>query len=239
VQKAETVNVFGLYYGVVLEAAARVAVECNDSVAFADYYNRCHEQFGSGAYPPLTARLEKLMTAARRRKLAGTGRHDDSIRLITPGRVRNELSSVQSAPDRAAHALSLLVEAAKASAGHLYGIRAADLELIASQAAPAPSVELEEMLRAFLRAQSDEERTRGFDELSDRQSSPDLRADEAELMNFVPVLLTSGRGAGANAVAIVALAFAAGKVSRLSSEIASAVGDELLAARDVTGLTLA
>jgi hypothetical protein len=83
--------------------------------------------------------------------------------------------------------------------------------------------------------QSDEERTLGFDELSDRQSSPDV----SQLMKFVPVLLTSGRGARASAVAIVALAFDSGKASRLPSDVASAVGDELLAARDVTGLTLA
>jgi hypothetical protein len=231
-------GVAGIYGGIYHEVAARVAVDCDDAAAFSEEYKLCWEQYGSGAYPPLAARLEKLMTAARRRKLANTGGELATANGITAERVRSELAAAATRSERVALAVSLLVEAAHASAGHLYGIRGADIELLASRGAVAPSAELESMLRGFVRAHSDDERTLGFDQLSNRQSTLQVSALDSGRY-YLPVLLSSGHGARTSVVAVVALAFAEGVASRLTPEVAAAVGDELLAASDVTGLTLA
>src|SRR5262249_48824685 len=146
---------------------ARVAIECDDSEAFKHNYDRCWEHYGGGAAPQLNARLEKLITAARRRKLAGAAQHEEqTLAAVSPEHVRSELARAHGQPERAGRALALLLEATGAVAGHLYGIRAADIERLASHAAAEPGARLEEMLRRFLRAESDEDRTLAVDEIA-------------------------------------------------------------------------
>jgi hypothetical protein len=230
---------FGIYEGLHHEVAARVAVDCDDAPAFMHHYTRCWEQYGSGAYPPLTARLEKLMTAARRKKLAGTTRRGNSLAVVSVERVRDEMAAAKTKDARAKCALALLLEAAHAQAGHLYGIRDADIEWLASVAAPMPGAELEDMLRSMLREQSDEERTLGVEELSRRPTKVHTYAkSDTAVLHYLPVLLTRGIGAGASVVAIAALACDLKNAVRVTTELASVIGDELVAAADVSGLTL-
>jgi hypothetical protein len=229
-QELATLDMSGIYAGIYEEGAARVAVACGDAAAFQRHFQRCWEQYGSGAYPPLTARLEKLRTAARRRKLAGTVVEDSP--QWSAKRVREELSSARSPEERAARALSVLISATHATGGHLYGISSADIVLLASQTAPPPDSTVERELRDFLAAHSDDEQTLGVDEIAQRRS-------QGGSSGYIPMLLTSERGETESVAAIAALHIEGERSSYVASEITAAIGDELLTHRDVTGLTLA
>jgi hypothetical protein len=233
-------GVLGIYYGLALESAARIAIECGDAEAFKQFFARCWEQYGGGAYPPITARLERMLTAARRKQLVDATQDAAPDASAWPERVRAELGQATDAGDRARRALSLLLESSHAISGHLYGIKGAEIELMASHAPAAPEPALEKMLRDFLRAESDEDRTLALDEIAlVRPSMRTRSAADRDGLRYFPFLLATGQGSRTIAAGVVALAFANGKLAALPAALTSAIGEELLAARNVTGITLA
>jgi hypothetical protein len=228
-------EVFGIYRGSVYEAGARIAIETPDADSFQDFFDRAWNEYGRGAYPPLAARLEKLITLARRKKLVGAVEQEH----LSFDRIRGELASAHSPADRAARALSLLLEASQAVAGHLFGISGADVELLASQAANAPSPELEAMVRRFLRKESEDEHTVSLHELAELdRSQGTAQVTERDGLGYFAFLLSSDHGPRAIAAGVVALAFPDGKPGALAAQLTAAIGAQLLASHDVTGLTL-
>ena len=232
-------ELFGLYRGLAHEAAARIALEAEDTEAFRTHFDQAWIEYGAGAYPPLAARLEKLMTMARRKKLARTVQEESTESAFSVKRVRDELARAHGQGERAERALALLMQASQAVAGHLYGIRGVDIELLASHALRPPNAEIEHMIRTFLHGESEEERTLSLHELAEQR--PSLRVaqtTERDGFRYFLFLLSSDKGAHAIAAGVVALAFADGKRGHVVPPLMAAIGDELLASRDVTGLTL-
>ncbi|HKP57661.1 MAG TPA: serine/threonine-protein kinase [Polyangiales bacterium] len=233
----EAREIRGVYYGVFLEASARVAIDYGDIEAFAQFFDRCWEQYGSGAYPPLASRLEKLMTAARRRNLTGKETHPTIKSIVPSVRIHDELASLTNPSERSARALSILVEATGASAGHLYGVDETDFTLMASLNTAAPSSALAARVQRFLHAQSSEERTLDFDELASMSSSAET-TDGGEVDGLQYHLMLLENGTGEAAAGIVALGLPSGELRRPSQGTIAAIADALLAKHDVTGLTL-
>jgi serine/threonine-protein kinase len=232
-------DIHGLFSGHAYERAARVAIECGDAKGFEQCYRRCYLEYGAGMYPALTARLEKLTTAARRRELIGAGA-ESARGTVTPARVCEQLIAAATSGERAQRALELLLEAAEASGGHIFGIRDARLELLASRSAPPPTSQLMAALGHYLRAQRTEQATVALADLPEqRPGSSGLAALQAEGRRFEPILLAGGAEHSRLAAGIAVLTFPEGRPRKIPLEIAAAISACLIASHDVTGISLA
>ena len=233
----------GLYLGLGYETRARVAIALGDGEGFAAAFASCQEQYGAGKYPPLTSRLEKLVTAARRARLDGLGSDESAFAsTLSVGRVLEVLASSSSPEDRARRALTLVLEATGAVAGFLYGVRAAELDALASQVPDQSAVsDVEAMLRQCLAAHADQDHTVLLLGEHDRAAIGSVSVvSDAFGLRYYPFVLASAADGGRKPMiaALLALAFPDGRCGALAPEIAAAVGAELLAHRDVTGLTV-
>jgi hypothetical protein len=233
-------DIHGLFSGHAYERAARVAIECGDAEAFEQCYQRCYLEYGAGMYPALTARLEKLTTAARRRELIGAGAESPARGTVTPARVCEQLIAAATSEERAQRALELLLEAADASGGHIFGIRDARLELLASRSAPPPTPQLTAALAHYLREQRTEQATVALADLPEqRAGSSGLAALHAEGRRFEPILLAGGAEHSRLAAGIAVLTFPEGRPRKIPLEIAAAISACLIASHDVTAISLA
>jgi hypothetical protein len=234
------IDVHGLYSGHAYERAARVAIECGDAESFSRHYQRCFLDYGAGAYPALTARLEKLTTAARRRGLIGSESATQPRGAVTSHLLHERLTGATTTQERAQCALELLLEAAEAVGGHLFGIRDAKLELLASRSAPPPSPQLEAALASYLREQRTERATVALEDMPASQpSSSGLDALHADDRRFQPILLASGAGEHTIAAGIAVLTYPEGRPRKIPLEIAAAISASLIASHDVTGVSFA
>ncbi len=233
-------DVHGLYSGHAYERAARVAIECGDAASFEQYYQRCFLDYGAGAYPALTARLEKLRTVARRRQLAGTGRATLGRNAVTPHHVREQLAAATTSLERAQRALELLLEATDANGGHLFGVRDGRLELLVSHSIAPASPQLMAALSCYLREQCTEQATVALEDIrGQRPTSSALEALHADGRRFEPILLSGGAPDPMIAAGIAVLTFPEGSARKIPLEIAAAISASLIASHDVTGISLA
>jgi hypothetical protein len=235
-------GIHGLYLGLAYETRARVAIVLGDAAAFQAAFARCSEEYGGGKYPPLNARLERLTTEAKRARLDAEGTGEMApVATMTAARVQRTLAGLLAPEQRAEQALALALEASGAVAGFLYGVRGADIEPLAARAPDHSAVpSIEAMLRSSLLGHGDQERTVALVDTAAEAHSPVSVVTDLFGLRYFPFALVGMHDDGRRPMvaAVIALAFADGRCGSLAQPIAAAIGAELLAHRDVTGLTL-
>ncbi|HKU38112.1 MAG TPA: hypothetical protein VJR89_08195, partial [Polyangiales bacterium] len=113
--------------GLVFEAAARVALFCEDEAAYARYVGRVRDVYAPGGYPGLLARLERLHAAGRRAfELEPSAPSTDAftVNTVQSASLLEAGSQQRSREERVPYLLSLLIADGRASAGKLYSVAA-------------------------------------------------------------------------------------------------------------------
>ena len=244
VRASEEHKTRGLYLGLGYEVRARIAIVAGDAEAFRDAFATCAEAYGASKGSPLGARLERLTTEARRARLHGVSDEPVDAGRVTVARVQQELAAQLVPAERAAQALRLVLEASGAIAGFLYGVRAAEIEALADNAPDRDArPEIEAMLRNSMLGDNEQERTVALTQAEQDAASQVGTATavtDALGLRYYPFALVGSHDDGHRPLlaAVVALAFPDGRCGTLAQATASAIGAELLAHRDVTGLTL-
>jgi hypothetical protein len=136
---SEALGTSGLLIGALYEARARVAIACDDEVAFEAAAERCALEYKKGGSPALAARLARLLDEARKVEVLRSEPPPSANAAIEQTNSATEHHTVQSLMfecaddrDRARCALTLLLNGSTSRAAHLYGIRENGLELLAS-----------------------------------------------------------------------------------------------------------
>jgi hypothetical protein len=239
-------NVQGVALGWAYEARARIAAFMHDTAGFEHYAQLCAQQFRkSEGDPALAAKYERLMLEARTRGLtlhtdvadalaAQTTFARTSSILFSPeaGAALAALSACTSAPDRAQHALTLLMTSAGAQHGELYLKAPSGVWPAASSRAGLSDEGMRTTFAHMIeRAQQDGE---GEDE-EEHTSTLSFHVpaqDDLQPRLVWPLLLTSQREGNSVVVGVAALHFAAEQSVRMPFEIAAAIADILIQAGD-------
>jgi hypothetical protein len=141
-------GVRGLTLGMAYETRARVALAMRDGAAFHTFAARCGEEYRRGENPMTSAKYERLLRDAEVAGLRGTRDPAQPIDPFGPptlltasaSTAASRLLACSPGEERAREALSVLMEAAAAQAGYLFGLRdGALVQLASSESAPAPA----------------------------------------------------------------------------------------------------
>jgi hypothetical protein len=175
----------GLIAGALHEARARLALAAGDEAAFQTHLGEAQDALGYGRHGPLTARLVRLLEAAKHSSLVRA--REAGVEELTLERIAEELGALE-AGACARRALELILLATGARGGHLYAVGTADVRQLASHAAEAPPEELEPLLRAQSRlARSADDRTVVLTQEGENQVT--ASAYQPSVGGFEPVLL--------------------------------------------------
>jgi hypothetical protein len=217
IDEALDVGMRGLLLGILYETGARCALSARDSAAFDRYYAAALQHLPEGRYAGITARMNRLLDAARRASMAPTYPSKLPADALSPGTVKAKLAACE--PDqKSARALELVMAATGASEGHLYHVVANGLVLCASSQSSPPPSHLSDFLQRFLAS----------DELQ-RDQTVDLTyatsvLDPESALEPVPLLVE--REGERTVVAIAALTFALGR-RWPNPELLDAIANEL------------
>jgi hypothetical protein len=226
-----------MYSGMRHEQRARLCLLVRDAAGFEHHFARCRAHYGGALDSPFTASVVRLAADARAAGLL----HDDtglpSAVTAQVRRLRRELAACADLRERAECALALLVEAAGACAGRLYGMRHDGLGLLAcsGDGACASDDNLHTALVSFVTgiAQGDEQETAIVAPGSVAALSGVQGRDGRVYYPFA--IRVHG---GTQISAALALAFDAGPWRAPASELLAALGEELLVHGDATSVTI-
>jgi serine/threonine protein kinase len=233
----ERVGVSGMYAGLRYEQRARLCLLVRDAAGFEHHFARCRAHYGGALDSPFTANVVRLAADARTAGLL----HDDaglpSAVTAQVRRLRRELAACTDLHERAECALSLLVEAAGASAGRLYGMRHDGLALLAcsGDASTASDDGLQTALASFVTgiAQGDEQET-AIVAPGSVAALGGLGGRDGRV--YYPFAIRVHGGTQISAA--LALAFESGPWRAPASELLVALGEELLVHGDATSVTI-
>jgi hypothetical protein len=206
----------GLLLGSHWETRARVALATGDQPGFRAAAEGCGREYNLGRNRALTARYERLMRGAATRTWAGpAGRAQvtpgDTAREVAAAPAREfaaRLSQCTGAEARANLSLQFLLEATRAEAGHLFGLRAGRLERLSSAGTVLPTAHLVESLDRFLQQEIANE-ARGDDVETQVSAERTLRDAGSELL-FEPFVLVARQGGEHVVTGLAVLGYGAG-----------------------------
>jgi hypothetical protein len=202
IDEALDVGMRGLLIGTLYEAGARCALSARDSAAFDRYYAAALEHLPDGRYAGVTARMARLLDAAKRASIAPAYPSKLPAEAVSPGSVKAKLAACE--PDqKSARALELVMAATGASEGHLYDVVENGLVLRASSQSTPPPSHLSDFLARFL-ASAEQLR----DQTVDLTYETSVLDPECALE---PVPLSVEREGQRTVVAVAALTFALGR----------------------------
>ncbi len=233
---ASAANMGGVPLARLHEARAQVAVLAGDPAAFELHERATAQCYRQGRHPALVARHAHLLDLAELAALRPTaGSQDDggaaAARDAGLHTVHTAMASCKTPDQRAARALSLLVEHAGASHGHLFTAQEHGLQVRASFTGEPPP---EALVRALeLLAQRElEDLTAVFGAIGDELGRIDLGDGSV----FHPLWLRSTQKDGETLAGVAALCCPAEHAPRVSWRLQEAISDYLLDAGDVSSL---
>jgi hypothetical protein len=161
INEHEAVGTTGLPLGLTYEARARIAIASKDELAFTEYSRLAAREYGRGARSPLAARYEQLVNDALRAgfhsapelsEFQSNATLDSSWTGLTdvPTAVLRAMTGARRTEERAERALRLLCETRSATAGHLYVVTSAGLQLAASKGEASAPENLADLVREYL-----------------------------------------------------------------------------------------
>jgi len=245
IAEAQAAGRHGLALGLLYEARAQVALAAGESAVFTRYAELTAHEYGRGESAVLRGRLARLIEQARQRgltELGAVGRETEELlahseQLSEMGTVRSRLEECADAKDRAQCALTLLLQAGDSYTGHLYGVDAGRVSLLASLSDEPAHESLQEWAERCVQAEVETTgQTTGEDKL-DVTSGPSLRFTDESGSIYEHLPLISSSAQLPQLAALLVRRVGPRRVAP-SRALQSAIADQLLSHRDVTGIEL-
>jgi tetratricopeptide (TPR) repeat protein len=220
IEEIEASGVTGLARGAAYEARARVAIARRDSAAFERWAECCAQVYQRGHNPALRTKYEHLRRDADAAGLTDPedlkATADWTSQIAQQEQARSAQTPLGPAdPACAERALRVLLQAARAERGVLFGLRGGQLELIAAQPDPGLGDQLRQALWTYVEAELDAGRASDPAHDTPTAISPVPSFADAEGRRFEPVLLFTKRDGQAVLAAVAAVHRAGGRHGRL------------------------
>jgi hypothetical protein len=241
IAELEEVGISGVRLGAAYESRARIAIALSDSSDFERWSLRCADIYTRFDSPTLSAKHGRLLQQARANGLraADASPHPEFINTVDGAQELTDYSRMGECIDgkeRAICALTLLLEHAEASCGHLYGVVGGHLRHLASVPEQAPPAELLRQIARIIQAELAAGEDTGATAITNAgMTDPPVR-EATFAQGFKPVVLCSMRDGEATIAAVAAIARNA-PLPNVSSQLLSRLANILLDHEDVDPLT--
>jgi hypothetical protein len=251
IAEAQATGRHGLALGLLYEARAQVALAARDNEVFAQYAELTAREYARGESSALRGRLARLIEQARKHGLTELGPAEratqellaQSEQLSELGTVRSRFEECVDAQERAQCALTLLLQASDSYNGHLYGVNTDGVSLLAALSDAPPNKALQEWVTKCVRTELETTGCTTADDSSDisldpaTQSERTTRFTDAAGLVYEYLPLVSNASALPRLAALLVRHVGVRRVAP-SRELQSAVADQLLSSRDVTGIEI-
>jgi hypothetical protein len=206
----------------------------------------CATEYNKGRSPALGSKFARLMEDARGTALGPIAPSQQSQDLIAASQTESEYETIHSRMDecvdpgdRARCALTMLLQSMESFVGYLYGVGEDEVTLLAWIPDTAPSDELSDWVRAYLKTEIDlfAEMTATGDQ-DGEESSPSVprRFTDPDGRFYEPILLLGQKDHEQRIAAVLVVQANVGPRNPINRLLVGELAAELLAHGDVTGI---
>jgi len=234
----------GMILGMAYETRARIALALGDAEGFRTFAERCGLEYRLRRNPALSAKYQRLVDEARARGVAPPAmlqRLVEPATAIDPAETGGSAAAEQAARrlraaategEREREALAILVEATRAEAGWLFGMRDGQLVLLTGSSGEPPPAELADALSSHLRASvaALDTETAAASMWQGAPASPARveLLEDGQGRTLRPLLLEGSRSGERVVAAVAALRGDAAAQAPVEVEVLEAIADALL-----------